>query len=408
MKKQDLINEINALPEGKSKRTSKIKASTLKHILKETVNQKKTAYDLWLEEGNTGTMSDFLSSLPESEVREKEASKSGGLVVNGSGHLKSNYNFSFATYDPLIVDQGMGSFRLPPVFRSYFSDFLIPVDPKKVYKFTASMTTNQDGFDAQRRIYLGLAPCDHDGQVMAADTHMYIGRFKLIQPYVIGVDKFMYVDNVTNIDQLTGSTGHPSHKLRMYVWNYRSDNGKDYKYYTRNRIFQFLEDGTQAIPIAGGFKIPVKTEGIQIVGELQYGKTLDAGTELSVGSSGGNYKYIGSYHETLPLYPSWKRCESYIGGIDYSGCNKNHNFPPGTAYVRVLVIPYSMTGGDNPIQWISDINLVEVDNVRQQRVNYGTLNKPYSQLKMVGINQTTNEPTSIDDLTRFITYSEEE
>jgi len=408
MKKQELKNEINALPEGNGNTSNKIKSTALKYILNETVNQRKTAYELWLSEGNAGSLSDFLSTYQDTQAAEKETSKLGGLVINGSGHLKNNTNFSFATYDPIIVDQGRGSFKLPPVFKSYVSDYLIPINPKKVYKFTASITTNQEGYDNGRRIYLGLAPCDYDGNRMTSDQHMYVGRFNLIKPYVMGVDKFMYVDNVDNIPQLTGSTGHPIYRLRMQVWNDKSANGIQYNYYTRNRINNIIEDGAKAIPIAGGFKIPVKTEGVQYIGALQYGKVLEVGTALSIANSGSNYKYIGFGNETLPLYPEWSRCESYIGGIDYTGNNQINNFPPETAFAKILIIPYGGgSGGENPIQWLSDINLIEVENVLQHRHEAGSLNKKYSKLKKMVINHVNNEISATDNLMRFLRVSEE-
>lgn len=393
MRKQELIDAINAFPESTKYQEGKINATTLKRVLKNVLEEEHSAYDIWLEQGNTGTLSDFLEDYQDNIILQQERSKLGGLLTNGSGHLKSNFNFSFATYDPLISDQGMGSFRMPPNYSFKLSDEFIPVNPNKVYRLSGSATTNQDGYDNNRKLYLGLVCYDKDKRVISAVTSMYYGRFTLTKPYVIGVDDFMYVDNVTNIDQFTGQTGFLHYRLGMHVWNYKSSDGYKYKYYTQHQLKTIIEDGTVAIPFEDGYKIPVKTSANGMTTNFSsVGETLPAGTELSVTNAGGTYKYIGLVNERPALYPQWSRVEGYIGGVDYTGRNVTHNFAPGTTYVKIMFITMRESGGENAAQWLADMNFVEVNDVFQQRVESGTTNNKYSRLEKVEVHPTTGEP----------------
>lgn len=405
MTKQQLLDEIHALPESAVYKEGKINATTLKRILKHVLEEEHSAYDLWLEQGNTGSLADFLKNYQDNIILQQEASKLGGLVTNGSGHLKNNYNFSFATFDPLVSDKGMGSFKMPSYHKYSVSDEFIPVNPNKVYQITGSATINQDGYDHNRRLYLGLVCYDKDKKTIQSTNSMYYGRFKLTKPYVIGVDEFMYVDNVTDIPQLAGGTNFPVYRLGMHVWNDKSSDGYEYKYYTRHQLKEIIEDGTVAIPFEGGFKIPVKTTGMTPNFSAR-GEVLPTGMELSVTSAGGTFKYIALVNERPALYPQWSRAEGYIGGIDYTGRNIANNFAPGTAYAKIMFITMRDSGGENPIQWLGDINFKEVEDVFQERIGVGAFNNKFSRLKKIKINQLTNE-ISVEAVTRKVTFSED-
>lgn len=405
MRKQELIDAINALPENPKYQEGKINSKTLKRVLKHVLEEEHSAYDIWLEQGNTGSLSDFLKDYQDNIIFQQEASKQGGLVTNGSGHLKSNYNFSFATFDPLVADRGMGSFKAPPHNKFSVSDEFIPVNPNKVYQLTGSATTNEEGDANDRKLYLGLTCYDKDKKSITSINIMYYGRFTLIKPYVIGVDEFMYVDNVTNIPQLAGATGFPAYKLGMQVWNYKSSDGYEYKYYTRNYLREIIEEGTVAEPFEDGFKVPVKTTGMSISFSA-IGEVLPAGTELSINSAGGTFKYMGIINKVPAVYPQWTRVEGYIGGIDYTGQNFHHNFAPGTAYVKIMFLTMRESGGDNPAQWVADINFKEVHNIVQHREANGTIGQTCSRLKGLEINPDTGE-ISVELKTFKLTFSED-
>ncbi|MGV6839097.1 MAG: DUF2793 domain-containing protein, partial [Planktomarina sp.] len=74
--------------------------------------------------------------------------------------------------------------------------------------------------------------------------------------------------------------------------------------------------------------------------------TWPIGTALANTSSGGTYKYSVFSAKVLPSVDDWYLAANHMGGIDRSGTNVAHNFPPGTAYVKVLWLPnYSNRAG---------------------------------------------------------------
>lgn len=73
--------------------------------------------------------------------------------------------------------------------------------------------------------------------------------------------------------------------------------------------------------------------------------TWPVGTKIANASSGG-FKYSLLNAFVVPAVDAWYRVTSYMGGIDISGTNAPHNFPPGTAFAKLFLLPnYSNRNG---------------------------------------------------------------
>ena len=64
-----------------------------------------------------------------------------------------------------------------------------------------------------------------------------------------------------------------------------------------------------------------------------------AGTALANTDSGWNLKPALLDQTILPTAGDWYHACNHIGGVDTSGRNEVNNFPPGTAFVKILMLP---------------------------------------------------------------------
>jgi hypothetical protein len=64
-----------------------------------------------------------------------------------------------------------------------------------------------------------------------------------------------------------------------------------------------------------------------------------AGTPLANTDSGWNLKPALLDQTVLPTAGDWYHACNHIGGVDTSGRNEVKNFPPGTAFVKILMLP---------------------------------------------------------------------
>lgn len=111
--------------------------------------------------------------------------------------------------------------------------------------------------------------------------------------------------------------------------------------------------------------------------------TWPTGTRIANTFSGVAYKnsFFG------PLIPAqsdtWYRTLNHMGGIDTSGTNVSHNFPPGTVFVKVMWYPnhsnrpggwssYPDTGPDHRV-WFTGVSVVPEPLAAQNVVTSGAV-----------------------------------
>lgn len=259
------------------------------------------------------------------EAQKMAGAKGTDLIVNGTGYLKNNYNFSSFTYDPSDAPTGAtGSFRskTPGVSTIQTSDEQIPVDPNKTYRLAAG--ARQKGVFGGR-IYTGLAPYDSAGEMISPYHYAYQPNTttKLTQPLKPG-DTVVYVESTAN-----WSTAAATHLRTILVWNYTDEFGKTWPRHTYSRIYV-----PDAYAAAGGLAPTSITLSAPWPANMG---THPAGTEISNGTSGGNYMYHGWANQQVPT-DTWEVRTGIVGGGSHDGSlgAATTKFPAGTATVKFL------------------------------------------------------------------------
>jgi hypothetical protein len=144
---------------------------------------------------------------------------------------------------------------------------------------------------------------------------------------------------------------------RHFLWfGYTNSKGYTYPNYTYSRNTSSVYDtnwanGTWA---EGGISGNVITLRVAWAGP-----TIPAGAAISNASSGSGYKYIALSATDVPN--AWTRYEGYIGGYDTDRNNSGSEFPYGTAFVKLLILPnYTGTTNGDYIRfsdiWFSELS----------------------------------------------------
>ena len=137
-------------------------------------------------------------------------------------------------------------------------------------------------------------------------------------------DSVMYLTDSSNWLN-TGTAGVSTHTRSIILWDYSNSFGYLYPPETYSRRWYGNAWNPAAI---SGNNITLRTSWA--------GGFVAAGTQLSNGNSGGTYKYHTAGNSLTT--ESWVERVGYIGTIDYSGTNVGSKFPPGTAYVKHLML----------------------------------------------------------------------
>lgn len=273
---------------------------------------------------------DKLANSINSEIASKASvdyiiSRGTDLIANGTGLLGTNYNFPNTTFDSADTPIGRGSFRSNNASNTtIISTELIPVDPSKSY--ILQVYAKQKSSSNTATAYSGLAPYDVD-QLNIQPYHYMIQNnttTTLANTVVPGATTIDLV-NAANWNNSAGA----SYWLRSLIaWNYVDGQGKTWpvETYSRMRYSDLWADGG-----ISGNQITLKVPWA--------GPTLPAGTPVSNGSSAGSYMYGGLNATVVP-----KVWTSYTSAI-YTGEHTNKQagattaFPPGTAYVKLVLLP---------------------------------------------------------------------
>jgi hypothetical protein len=128
------------------------------------------------------------------------------------------------------------------------------------------------------------------------------------------------------------------------VFGYKNSFGNAYDYYSRITAYD-LYDVT-------GLDVDNNTITLKAPWPSDLGNpddpngTWPTGTRLANTYPGPAFKYSAFAGLILDETDTWYQIDNHIGGIDTSGTNANHSFPPGTAYVRLIWLPnYSNRSG---------------------------------------------------------------
>ena len=264
-------------------------------------------------------------------------SKTGNLVSNGNGALGNSYNMPSAlSYDASDTPGLPGSF----LFTGYHgldlttSEF-IAVDAQKTYRLESYIKQATGDRHAQ---VMGIMAFDADFQQITSACHMRYASggvdslTTLSAPLAPG-DTTVSVTNASGWNDADSS----SDKCGLIFFTYRTQGGNAQDFYSRHfktglfspaQVDKANHSITLLAPLAQSDGNPDDPNGI-----------WPAGTPLANTDSGWNLKPALLDQTVLPTAGDWYHACNYIGGVDTSGRNGVKNFPPGTAFVKILMLP---------------------------------------------------------------------
>lgn len=305
-------------------------------------------------------------------------SRGAGMVSNSTGYLANNYNYPPAyAFDPAESPNMPGAFAKS----GYYSgaeemEEFVALDPNRLYRLGVylrqeSVPGDWSGFaSGDRHIhYMGFRCYDIDGLTIMAAHHTryhHAGKDSLTEltaPLAPG-------DTDVQLSDASGwnSTKSSSYERGLVIFGYRNSLGKTYDLYSRIEDIDLFDLSgvdkaqnrvTLKQPLPASMGNPDHPEGV-----------WPAGTRIANRASGWNYKFGFFSDLVLDTADRWYRIENAMGGVDLSGNNVPHNFPPGTAQVRpVWLMNYSNrvggyssfpdTGPDQRT-WVTGVS-IEVD-----------------------------------------------
>ncbi|MDA7469901.1 DUF2793 domain-containing protein [Planktomarina temperata] len=264
-------------------------------------------------------------------------SKTGNLVSNGNGALGNSYNMPSAlSYDASDTPGLPGSF----LFTGYHgldlttSEF-IAVYAQKTYRLESYIKQATGDRHAQ---VMGIMAFDADFQQITSACHMRYASggvdslTTLPAPLAPG-DTTVSVTNASGWNDADSS----SDKCGLIFFTYRTQGGNAQDFYSRHfrtglfspaQVDRTNHSITLLAPLAQSDGNPDDPSGI-----------WPAGTPLANTDSDWNLKPALLDQTVLPTAGDWYHACNHIGGVDTSGRNEVKNFPPGTAFVKILMLP---------------------------------------------------------------------
>lgn len=352
--------------------------NTTKHITADERTKWDSAYSEVGEHTSNGNIHVTTADKNEwNSAYGKVVSRGEQLVVNGSGLMGDNTNFSSWTFDGAIANNSAGSFTYASgVKKSLFSDEFFPINPKNKYKISIDAKT-QSGLS---KLYSFLSFYDVDKKEINVKTHVHLAASTttLAQDLKAG-------DTVIKLTSAAGWSTSYSYGFYMAIWNYTNSFGYTYPAgtYTRNRL---------TLPKTSGNKLDSNcidfTNNTITLSSAYTGSTIPAGTSVSQGGDAATYKYCPMVNTTIPT--AWTTYSGYIGGVDTSGGNVAGMFPPAVAYCKVGFLWNNNTAADQT--WITNISVTDVSVTEEILENHtGDTDNPHSVTKsQVGLGSVVN------------------
>ena len=271
----------------------------------------------------------------------KALSRGEQLVTNGSGIIGNNTNFSNWTFDGAKANSSAGSFTRTGGYANIWSDDFFPVNANEKYKFEFDMISqNNTG-----TMYAMLVFFDVDkSPITASNTMFYSGTLTTLARDLKAGDTKVYLTDASNYK----TYGTASHQRALTFWDYSNSFGYLYppETYSRHHIWSAWADDNSID----------KTNNTITLATAYTGVTKPAGTYVSQGNDGPNYKYSGIINGKVPT--SWTHYTGYFDGTDYSGTNKYDFFPPATAYCKVGFLWNYNSASDQ--FWVTNVSVKEV------------------------------------------------
>ncbi len=281
-------------------------------------------------------------------------SRGAGLVTNATGHLANSYNYppSFA-FDPAETPNMPGAFAKS----GYYSgaeemEEFIPLDPNRlhrlgVYLRQESVPGDWSGFaNGERHAhYMGFYCYDIDGYPISAAHHTrfhHAGQDSLTElsaPLAPG-DTVVQLVDASGWNESTSSI----YERGLVIFGYRNSLGKSYDHYSRIEDIDLFDlSGVDKAQNRVTLKQPLPAA---LGNPDDPGGVWPAGTRIANRGAGSAYKFGFFSNLVLDATDTWFRIESAMGGVDLSGRNLPHNFPPGTTGVRpVWMLNFSNRAG---------------------------------------------------------------
>lgn len=261
------------------------------------------------------------------------------LVINGSGLMGDNTNFSSLTFDASKSNGSAGSFtRTGSTYKIVYSDKFFPVSPTIRYSFELDAMSSKE----KASMYSFLDFYDVDKKQITAGDHMHIpNTLTTLAKDLKNGDTVVYLTDMTN--WLT-SGGNGIFTRGFIFWNYKNSFGYMYpeNTYSKYNYYDLYEDS--------GINTTAKT--ITLKSPWTHG-TFPAGTKVSQSNSGAMFKYQ-AMGDTIPP-TEWKHYSGYYDGTDYSGKNVGTKFPPGAAYAKVGFL-WNYNKSDDQV-WVTNISV---------------------------------------------------
>ena len=241
------------------------------------------------------------------------------LVSNGLGQLQSNKYWSSLTFTAMDKPAGVGSFVSSSGQQVIIGDEFIAVDPARSYKLAYYMRQTVVGVSA--RAYGMIAPYDVDkNQILPYHYMVQANTLTTLAVPLKKGDTTMTLTSAANWYNLSNSSSN----LRSAIfWNYTDKTGYTWPVNTYSRnVWLNLYDGGAI----NGNVITLKTPWS--------GLDIPAGTQVSNGSSGGTYMYIGAVNPIIPQ--DWT---AYSGKFEGTHTNNllaaSNRLPMMTSYIKI-------------------------------------------------------------------------
>ncbi|MDA1054817.1 MAG: S8 family serine peptidase [Planctomycetota bacterium] len=220
----------------------------------------------------------------------------------------------------------------------FTSDELVPVDLSKSYELSGWARSGDDEgnqFSPSNRQYFGFAAYDIDANLIAPHHVMKFGR---------ATDTTLAVtlkpgDRTVVLTDSTGwNNAGASHQRSLAWYGYSDSTGHVYDDYTYTRNVLYNNAWN-----AGG--IDYATHTITLASAWA-GPELVAGSAVRNAVSGGTYNYAALAANIVPN--EWTEYSATISGVN---ANSSRAFRPGTAYVKLLLLPNYRYAEGNRIAW---------------------------------------------------------
>lgn len=276
------------------------------------------------------------------------------LVINGGGELGDNTNFSSWVFDGSVCNNSAGSFtRNDTIYSILQTDEAFLVNPEKEYTLSFDAKTR----DNKSMLYAFIMFLDADKNQITCENHMYVNGTltTLVQDLKPG-DTKVYLNDVSKWSTTTTNT-----HIAIF-WCHTNQYGYTYPEETYSRVYY-------KFPTTGSNRnldpqyIDFTTNTLTLPTPWT-GATVSAGTKVSQGSTGATYKYI-----LANLIPGteWSTYTGAIKGIDYSGTNAGHKFPPGVTYAKIGFL-WNINAQNDKI-WVTNVSLRDTTEMTDTKDN---------------------------------------